>query len=159
MDKDKLAVLCQRLAGEALTPADLMACAQQLRGLAPQAEASGQPMRRIAVACDLTPDLLAQAVACAIAQEGEWPLVHIVPFGAARQQCLDPASALYAFAPEVVMLVPDWRHALAPLPASASAEEVDAADQVQLRECEAIWSTLLSRNCIVIQHLLVPPVQ
>lgn len=159
MDEARLASLQQRLAGEALAPADLMACAQHIGGLARQAAASGQPVRRVALACDLTPDLLAQAVACAVVQEGEWPLLHVAPFGTARQQCLDPASALHAFDPEVVILVPDWRDTLVPLPVDTSGDEADAAEQAQLREFEAIWAALQARNCTVIQHLLVPPPQ
>lgn len=58
---------------------ELMACATDIAKLAAEAAASGGAVRHVALAADLTPDLLRQAIACAIAQEGELALVQAAP--------------------------------------------------------------------------------
>lgn len=136
---------------------ELMACATDIAALATEGAASGVGVRRVALAADLTPDLLRQAIACAIAQEGELALVHAAPYGVMRQACLDEGSTLNAFRPEVVVLVPDWRHTLEPLPLEADAEAVAADTARQVQGFEAIWSALEARGCRIVQHLLVPP--
>jgi FkbH-like protein len=136
---------------------ELMACAADIAALAAGAAASGGAVRRVALAADLTPDLLRQGIACAIAQEGELALVHAAPYGAMRQACLDGGSALHAFEPEVVVLVPDWRQALEPLPLDADADAVAADTARQVQGFEAIWAALEARGCRIVQHLFVPP--
>ena len=85
-----------RLAAPQWTPADVMACADQLQHLAQEAQSAGTSVQRVAVVGDLTSDLLARAVACAIAQEGVLPLLYAAPYGVMQQECLDPDSALHA---------------------------------------------------------------
>lgn len=136
---------------------ELMACATDIAALAAEAAASGGAVRRVALAADLTPDLLRQAIACAIAQEGELALVHAAPYGVMRQECMDGGSALHAFEPEVVVLVPDWRQVLEPLPLNADADAVAADTARQVQGFEAIWAALEARGCRTVQHLFVPP--
>ncbi|RYF37202.1 MAG: HAD-IIIC family phosphatase, partial [Comamonadaceae bacterium] len=127
--------------------------------LARTTAAQGDRVRRIAVAGDLTADFVAQAIACGVALEGDLPLLHVTPFGTARQACLDPVSSLHSFRPEVVVLLPDWRQAVPPLPAGAKAADAIAAQQEQLDLIVALWSSLEVAGCTIIQHLLVPPVR
>lgn len=136
---------------------ELMACATDIAALAAETAASGGAVRRVALAADLTPDLLRQAIACAIAQEGELARVHAAPYGVMRQECMDGGSALHAFEPEVVVLVPDWRQALEPLPLNADADAVAADTARQVQGFEAIWAALEARGCRIVQHLFVPP--
>ena len=96
-----------RLAAPQRTPADVMACADALQRLAQEAQGTDTPVQRVAVVGDLTSDLLARAVACAIAQEDGLPLLYTAPYGVMQQVCLDPGSALHAFRPDLVVLVPD----------------------------------------------------
>lgn len=152
-----LASVRERLAVARPPLPELMACATDIAALAAEAAASGAAVRRVALAADLTPDLLRQAIACAIAQDGELALVHAAPYGVMRQACLDGASALHAFEPDVVVLVPDWRQTLEPLPLEADAEAVAADTARQVQVFEAIWSALEARGCRIVQHLLVPP--
>ncbi|APW44327.1 HAD-IIIC family phosphatase [Rhodoferax saidenbachensis] len=157
MSQTNLAAVVDRLAARKPTPIDLSTCAEALAALAHDATLSGQPVRRVAVTGDLNVDLLGQAIACAIAQEGELPLVHLAPYGAMQQECLDPGSGLYRFQPDAVVLVPDWRQTLLPLPVDATAEAVAEATRQQVRKFEALWTALEARNCTIIQHLLVAP--
>ncbi|MEO7547897.1 MAG: HAD-IIIC family phosphatase, partial [Ramlibacter sp.] len=148
-----------RLAAPRLGLADLSAVANELDRLARATAAQGGRVRRVAVAGDLTSDFTAQAIACGLALEGDLPLLHVTAFGTARQACLDPASSLHAFRPEVVVLLPDWRQAVPPLPAGARATDALAAQQEQIHMFEALWSALEAAGCAIIQHLLVPPAQ
>ena len=157
MASDDLTALRERLAAVPLSLAELSACAEAIALLAHDAAASGAAVRRVAVVGDLTVQLLERAVACAIAQEGELPLLYSAPYGMAQQECLDPSSGLHAFCPELVVLVPDWRTAVPVLPVDAPAEAVDAASREQVRMFEAQWAALESRGYTIIQHLLVPP--
>lgn len=155
MPAASLAALRAQLAAHGSpTAADLAACAQAVARAAASPDA---PVVRVAVAGDLNIDLLAQAIACAIVLEEELPLLWTAPCGSMRQQCLDPDSALHAFAPDVVVLVPDWRQALADLPPDTPAEDVAAATRDQVRGFEALWTALEARGCTILQHLLVPP--
>lgn len=146
-----------RLEKPGLTAADVFACAEALGALAHAAAAAGRPVRRVAVGGDVSVDFLQRAMACAIALEGELALFHVEPAGAMVQACLDPASALHAFRPEIAVLVPHWRQAVATV-----APDTDAAVLAQLhddavRQHEALWSALEARGCRVVQHLVAPP--
>lgn len=152
-----VALLRERLASPKLTLADLMACGQAADRLAEAAEAAAQPVPRIALAGDTTLDLLAQAVACALLQEGVLARIFVAPIGTGAQQILDDSSGLHAFRPDIVFLVPDWRSTVTPLPADSTAATVAAADAVQVDIYRSLWARLASRQCLVLQQLLVPP--
>lgn len=151
------AQLRERLSAPRPTPADMAACAAALAQLAMQAQPDRPPVRRIAVAGDSSVQLLAQAIACAVAQEGELAQVHAVPYEEAMEQCLDPNSALHAFAPDTVVLVPDWRKAAPALPVDAPEEEAADTVRAQVLQYGQLWDALQARGYHVIQHLLVPP--
>ena len=157
MSAADFAAVRDRLSAASLSAADVMACGDALALLAQQAAASGERVHRVALAGDVTTQLLERAIACAVALEGELPLMYAAPFGCAQQECLDPGSRLHAFEPDVVVLVPDSRHVMSLLPVDASQGEVLEAQQAQVRTFEAMWSALEARGCKLIQHLLVPP--
>ncbi|WP_332826442.1 HAD-IIIC family phosphatase [Ramlibacter sp.] len=146
-----------RLAAPGLTAADVFACAEELGTLAREAVAVGRPVRRVAVGGDVSVDFLQRAMACAIALEGELALFHVEPAGAMAQACLDPASALHAFRPEIAVLVPDWRQAFAAVAPDADASALAQLHDDAMRRHEALWSALEARGCRVVQHLVVPP--
>ena len=105
----------------------------------------------------VTIDYLTRAVACAVAIEGVLPITYQAPFGSLVQEILTPASALHAFAPELIVLAPTWRDLIAPLPVGASAAEVDAALAPTIALYRKLWSTLAAADIRIIQHTLVPP--
>lgn len=148
--------LRERLSAQRPTPADLAACAASLAQLATQAQTGRPPVWRIAVAGDSSVQLLAQAIACAIAQEGGLAQVHAVPYEEATEQCLDLHSALHAFGPDTVVLVPDWRQATPALPVDSREHEVADAVRTQVLRYVQMWDALQARGYRIIQHLLVP---
>ena len=115
------------------------------------------PTQRIAVAGTVTIDYLPRAVACGVASEGVFPITYQAPFGSLVQEILNPASALHAFAPELIVLAPTWRDLIAALPIGASAAEVDAALEPTVALYKKLWTTLAGGNVRIIQHTLVPP--
>lgn len=150
------AQLRERLTGPRLTPAELAACAASIAQLCLQAPSDLLVVRRIAVAGDSSVQLLAQAIACAVAQEGELAQVLAIAYEELQEQCLAPNSALHAFGPDTVVLVPDWRKAAPDLPAGSSWQMVAQSLDAQVQHWEKLWDALQARGCRVIQHLLVP---
>jgi FkbH-like protein len=123
----------------------------------PKSIPPGMPVQRIAVLGALTIDYLARAVGCGVVQEGVFPIVHQAPYGAYVQEVLDPASSLYRFQPELVVVAPHWRDMIAPLPIGSDTVAVDTALGVKVDLLQAMWSRLGAANIRIIQHRLVPP--
>jgi FkbH-like protein len=115
------------------------------------------PTQRIAIAGTVTVDYLRRAVACAVAAEGVFPIAYQAPFGSLVHEILTPGSALYTFAPELIVIAPTWRDLITPLPIDASANEVDNSLQPTVELYRSLWSTLAAANIRTIQHTLVPP--
>lgn len=156
MSHAEFAQLRERLSASPLTPANLAAHSAALQRLANQQNTGSPPIRRIAVAGDCSVQLLSQAIACAVALEGELPQVHAVPYGEVTEQCLDRRSKLHAFFPDTVVLVPDSRIAVPPLTNNTSAEEPAISLRSRVDEYEQLWDALQDRGCKIIQHLLIP---
>jgi FkbH-like protein len=119
----------------------------------------GLPTQRIAVLGALTIDYLSRVVACAVLQEGVFPIVYQAPYGSYVQAVLDPGSALHVFGPELVVLAPHWRELVTPLPIGANADTVEAALDAKVRLFRGIWQQLAAKGVRIIQHLLMPPPQ
>ena len=109
---------------------------------------AGRPLR-IAVLGSGTTTFLVQAVRVAAVRDGFVPVIYEGGYGAWRQEILDEASGLYAFAPEFVLVATSWRDAnLADF--SASPEEACAG---VVGEFKGLWDVLLSRvPCTILQN-------
>jgi FkbH-like protein len=114
---------------------------------------------KIAIAGAATTDFLARAIAFSCLQEGIAPSIQQAPFGAYNQELLDPNSALYRFAPNIVVLVLQWRdYIAADLPLSATEAEVAAVLDAKAAMFETYWSLIEARTgARIIQHLVAPP--
>ena len=119
----------------------------------------GTTTQRIAVLGSVTIDYLRRAVACAMLQEGVFPVLYQAPFGSYVQEVLDPASPLHGFAPDLVVIAPHWRDIVTPLPIGAPAAEVEAALDARLGLFRTLWDQCAAKGMKIIQHLLVPPPQ
>src|SRR5471032_2804617 len=91
----QLETLRRRLSADTLSVVDLSAVADRIGQLAGAAHALGLPVQRIAVLGSLTTDFIAGAIACAVLQEGVFPIIHQAPYGAYVQEILDQASGLH----------------------------------------------------------------
>jgi FkbH-like protein len=115
---------------------------------------------RIAIAGSATTELIARAAAVGAAQEGLAPVIMQSPFGAWRQEALDPGSSLHRFAPDVVLLATDWRDAVTDLRPDAGCEEAAAAVAAQVRMYRMVWDRLRAGapGRRIFQHLpALPP--
>lgn len=117
------------------------------------------PTQRIAVLGAVTIDYLTRAVACAVVQEGVFPITYQAPYGSYVQEVLNPSSPLHAFAPELVVIATHWRDLVAPMPIGLSAEDVDKALDSKVGLFRGIWAQLAGKGAKIIQHMLVPPSQ
>jgi FkbH-like protein len=115
----------------------------------------GTKVQRVAVLGALTIDYLARAVACAMVQEGVFPVLYQAPFGSYVQEVLDSGSALHGFGPELVVIAPHWREMIVELPIGASAGDVDTALAAKVGLLRTMWGRLAGVR--IIQHVLVPP--
>ncbi len=114
---------------------------------------------RIAIAGAATTDLIARAAAVGAAQEGIAPVIYQAPFGAWRQEALDGGSALHKFAPDLVVLVTDWRDAVTELPLSATAAEINEVVTGKIAGFRAVWDALRAGAAgrRIVQHLPAAP--
>nr|WP_294554034.1 hypothetical protein [uncultured Rhodopila sp.] len=115
------------------------------------------PTQRIAVPGASTIDYLRRAVACAVLQEGVFPLLYQAPFGACAQEILEPESALHAFGPELVVIASHWRDLIADVAMGCTAAEVDAALEPRMALLRTLWDIMAARGARIIQHLPAPP--
>ncbi len=146
-------------------PASLAAIFQAGERLAAAAELAGSdlaravPTQRVAVLGAATIDYLSRAIACAVAQEGVFPVVYQAPFGAYVQEALNPASGLHRFAPELAVVAPEARDLVENLPPSAPADAVARSVEGKVALFVGMWDALAARGCRIMQHLLVPPTE
>ena len=151
---EALAAIRAGLRSDTLPMTRIFQIGERIMALQSHADSLGLPVKRIAVAGALTTDYLARAIACAVVQEGAFPIIHIAPFGAYTQEIMDPSSALHRFGADVVVLAPDWRELTEDLPPNAP-----IADAIgnPIGMFSHLWNVLAERRARVIQHTLVPP--
>jgi FkbH-like protein len=154
---ESLAAIRASLRRDKLPMTQIFQIGERIMALRDQADSVGVPVKRVAVAGALTIEYLARAIACAVVLEGEFPIVHIAPFGAYTQEIMDPSSALHRFGADVVVLAPDWRELIEDLPNDAPAAQVQDAIANQIGMFSHLWRVLAERRARVIQHTLVPP--
>ncbi|MFS0851639.1 WcbI family polysaccharide biosynthesis putative acetyltransferase [Novosphingobium panipatense] len=112
---------------------------------------------KIAVVGDLTLDLLAASIGYGAFQEGVLPQLYVAPYGSFVQEVIDPNAGLHRFAPDVVVLAPDWRQHIESLPITASQEEVDQELEATVARFQSLWDQLTANQpCRIIQHLFSP---
>jgi FkbH-like protein len=113
---------------------------------------------RVAVLGSATTSLLLPVFRALAFRDGLLAECYEGLFGAYRQEILDPASGLYAFAPDVTFIVPTW-HDLA-LP-SLGSEDEDAVIESIAVEHARLWEIVASQSrSHVVQHAFdLPPVE
>jgi FkbH-like protein len=115
--------------------------------------------QRIAVLGAVTIDYLRRAIACAVVQEGVFPILYQAPYGSYAQELLDPGSPLHSFAPEHVVFATHWRDMVTKLPIGASTEDVEAVLDSKVALFRSLWNHCINKGAKIIQHMLVPPPQ
>jgi FkbH-like protein len=121
--------------------------------------AAGIPVERVGVVGGCTTGLLLPALRCALAEEGLFTLVYEGPFGAYRQEILNPSSGLHLFEPNTVLVVRSWRELAHQMPRpGTTGSEVEAIIESEVGEHEGLWTNLLQRHhCRILQHAFELP--
>ncbi|HVU38376.1 MAG TPA: HAD-IIIC family phosphatase [Opitutales bacterium] len=93
--------------------------AKFLENTAAGASPSGWAVHRVALIGADTLAFLRPVIRTLAFRDGWWPVFYEAPFGAWRQEILEPSSALRNFLPEITLVVRGWR--------AATMKKVDAA--------------------------------
>jgi len=108
---------------------------------------------KVAILAGSTVDHLAEILRFWLAASGFAAEIHIAPYDTVAQTVLDPASELYAFAPQVVWLFSTHRDAEIAAAPGATAEEVEAAVEAAVEERATLWRALAGRlDALVLQN-------
>ncbi len=83
--------------------------ARFLENTAQAAPPDGWPARLVALIGADTLTFLRPVVRALAFRDGWWPVFYEAPFGAWRQEILDPHSALHNFLPEITLVLRGWR--------------------------------------------------
>lgn len=115
------------------------------------------PMRRIAIAGEVTVNGIAAAASGALAGEGILATIYVAPYGAYKQEILDPNSGLYAARPDLVLLVPSPELSVRAL----SSADADCWVENCVSDFHNLWTQLVDRlpGVRIVQHLFEAPDQ
>lgn len=122
------------------------------------AEQTAPSKLRLAIVGSSTVEHLVPSIRVAALRRGVWIDAYVAPYGLYRQEILNPASTLYQFSPDVVLMALGADALSVHLPLNSSSEVVQDVVQQQVGDWENLW-TVLSQQCgaTIIQNLLVIP--
>ena len=111
------------------------------------------PALRVAIVSGYTSEPFANATRVALLAEGFCAEVYEAPFGVYRQEILSPNSELYAFKPNLVLLIPPAAEITGTPIGPLVPEEVEAALNREVDQWRSLWAELSNcSNAIVLQH-------
>jgi FkbH-like protein len=105
---------------------------------------------RVAVLGSATLDHLAPAIRVAALRHRLLVDVHTGAYGQYRQEILDPASSLYAFGPQAIVLAVTTSDAIGNIPVTATEADVSAALAHVVDELRALWRALRDRAKVTV---------
>ncbi|MGF1498609.1 MAG: HAD-IIIC family phosphatase [Elainellaceae cyanobacterium] len=121
-------------------------------------EASGLQTIRLAVLASSTIEHLLPAIRVAALRRGLIAECYVAPYGQYRQEVLNPASGLYEFQPDVVLLALNGNDVGVKLPWASPVQDVKAAVEQRVDEWVHLWETINTQlKAIAIQQMMVIP--
>ena len=125
-------------------------------GAAPPEALTTRPVR-LAVLGSSTMDHLLPGLRVGALRHRLWMRVYVSAYGQAEREALDPASGLYAFAPDAVLLAFDAPHLIGDDTAKLSAEEAGSLVKRIAGDLRALWLRVRERtDAQLIQQTLMP---
>ncbi len=107
---------------------------------------------KLALLASSTTDHFAEILRLWLALEGFDADIFQPSFGQTAQSVLDPASDLYAFAPDMVWFFGNWRDVRIEVAPGAGRAEVDAAIEAAVAEAAGLWHALQRHAPALIVH-------
>jgi FkbH-like protein len=104
---------------------------------------------RLAVLYPYTTDLWIPLLRLGLFREGIWADIHVPPYGTQEQSILDPASPLFTFDPELVILAPTWRDLNLPAFSASPSQVINDRVAEVVQRWKHIQALLPAR---IIQH-------
>ncbi|WP_342150033.1 HAD-IIIC family phosphatase [Methylorubrum sp. SB2] len=116
-----------------------------------------RPLVRLAVLGSSTVSHLLPAIRVAGLRRGLRIYLYEGPYGGYRQEILDPASGLHAFAPDDILLLFDAAHATAGFDVAQDAEQARRAEDAVRDDWRRLWRAARTGfGCGLIQQTLLP---
>ena len=115
---------------------------------------------KLAILASSTVEHLQSAIRIAALRRGLLVEIYVAPYGQYQQEILNPASGLYQFKPDVVLLALDGKNLRVRLPLEASWLELETAASECVEEWGNLWQIMKYQlGTVVIQQTLVPPIE
>lgn len=115
---------------------------------------SNLPTLRVALVGGYTTEPIANAVCVALLLIGYCAEVYEAPFGVYRQEMYDPCSALYAFKPQVILIIPPAADIASAPHRPLAGSDVDFALRSEVEHWLNIWSEIRRySDAVILQHL------
>ncbi|HEX8373879.1 MAG TPA: HAD-IIIC family phosphatase, partial [Geminicoccaceae bacterium] len=112
---------------------------------------------RLAVLASSTVSHLLPAIRLGALRRGIWLETYEAPYGAYRQDLLDPASGLHAFAPDAILFAFDTPHLTRGVEPAADQAGADAALAATLDGLRDTWARARAAfGCQILQQTLLP---
>lgn len=118
--------------------------------------AGGEPLR-LALLASSSMEQFAPILRAWLADAGYAAEIHLAAYDTIETEILDPSSALYAFDPQVVVILPTAESVLSGIPASASAAAVQDSAKAEAARWQGLWAALSARCPAQIVQATVPP--
>ncbi|KQT57241.1 hypothetical protein ASG52_04060 [Methylobacterium sp. Leaf456] len=116
-----------------------------------------RPPVRLAVLGSSTVSHLLPAIRVAGLRRGLWLDLYEGPYGGYRQDILDPASGLHAFAPDDILLIFDAAHATAGFDVAQDADQARRTEGAVRDDWRRLWRAARTQlGCGLIQPTLLP---
>lgn len=120
---------------------------------APASSDDAFPALRVAIVSGYTSEPLANAMRVALLTEGFRAEVYEAPFGVYRQEILTPNSNLYAFEPNLILVVAPATDITAMPAGPVSQNDVEMALDREVEQWRVLWAELnKSSNAAILQH-------
>lgn len=108
---------------------------------------------RVAIVSGYTSEPLANAMRVGLLAEGFRAEVYEAPFGVYRQEMLSPDSGLYAYEPNLILIVAPATDITSMPAGPVSQDDVEAALDREVEQWLSLWAELVKRsNAAILQH-------
>jgi FkbH-like protein len=112
------------------------------------------PVLRVAIVSGCTTEPVANALRVALLTIGYRAEIYEAPFGVYRQEILNPGSGLYAFEPQIILIISPTEDIVCIPRQQLSQSEVDLALASEVTLWKSIWADIKKHSsALILQHV------